>query len=393
MRIASDAPQSGTQPRQKTRAWLILVLALIAGGSGISIPSAAIGVGEAAPKVPAVSTKSPLKFAPCAASMTTVAEAALACLETPPKAKPAKKVTLKFHFDPGLHPSAAARIREIAEWALPFYNGYFTRLKKPSKIHIVFPLSPEWCGEIVAPFDLGNPTPAQTASSYLCTQDGGANAGHARSGATAFVVVRPAASLVSDFKSGGGEASDEFYYSLVAAEMGHASRSLLMESFTQERSGQPYWPIWAQYMGNEILWYLADIRAGVAPEEARAERVWWNCERRATWRADYNDPRLSSWDTGNGGIYGCPTEASNDDAPNHYNMAFMAGEYLVARHGLRWLLETFMAAPLKSRTGPSQRNLGKAAKLIGYRTWRQLEKELNRNLQSVLAGYGASLPE
>lgn len=343
---------------------------------------------------PAVSRSMPMKkFAACADSATTVAAAALSCLEKPPKATPSAKVTLKFHLDPNLHPSVAARIRQTAKWALPYFNGYFTRLNKPSKIHIIVPLSSTWCGGVVAAFDYGDPTAQETANSYLCGQDGGANAGHARTAATAFVVVRPHSSLVTDFKKGDGEALDEFYYSLVAAEMGHASRGLLMEAYTGELGGQPYWPIWAQYMGNEILRYLADIRAGTSVGEARADRVWWMCERRATWNADYNDKRLISWETGSGGIYGCPTNDSADDAPNHYNMAFMAGEYLVAKHGLRWLLETFMAAPLKTRSGPGVRDLTKAAQSLGYRTWRQLEVELNKNMRAVLGEYGATLPK
>jgi hypothetical protein len=338
----------------------------------------------------------PSKFAGCAGLATTVSTAALACLEDPPNAVAAEPVSLKFHFDPTLHPDAAKRIREVAAWALPYYNGYFTRLKRPASIHIVFSLSPSWCGQIVSKFDYGSPTPTQTEQSYLCVQDGGANAGHSRSRSSSFVVVRPPSEQRDDFQLGTGEFSDEFYYSLVAAEMGHASRSLMMEAYTGERGGQPYWPIWAQYMGNEVLRYLADLETGTSVEDARADRVWWMCERRPTWRADYNDKRLTSWETGFGGIYGCPggpVNQSNFDTPNHYNMAFMAGEYLVAKHGLRWVLETFMSAPLKTRSGPGVRNLKKAALSLGYQRWRQIERELNANMRTVLAEYGAALPE
>lgn len=341
-------------------------------------------------------SKAPKAFPRCAGQATTVSTAALACLQAPPNVVAARPVTLKFHLDPTLHPSAAQRIRDIAAWALPYYNSYFTKLKRPASMHIVFSLSAEWCGQVVSRFDYGSPTPKQTEQSYLCVQDGGANAGHSRAKSSSFVVVRPPLDQREDFQFGTGESSDEFYYSLVAAEMGHASRSLMMEAYTGERGGQPYWPIWAQYMGNELLRYLADLETGTSVEDARADRIWWMCERRPTWGADYNDKRLNSWETGSGGIYGCPGgpgDQSNVDIPNHYNMSFMAGEYLVANHGLRWLFETFMSAPLKTRSGLGVRNLKKAARSLGYLRWRQIEVELNENMRAVLAEYGAVLPE
>lgn len=346
----------------------------------------------ASPTRPQLVSEQEVKFAPCAGAAATIAEAALACLKEPPKVTPAKKVSLRFHLDPNLHSSVGIRIREIATWALPYYNGYFTKLKKPSTIHIVFSLSAKWCGQIVAKFEYGSPTPQEMEKSYWCIQDGGANAGHSRSEASAVVVVRPPLEQRDDFERGSGDSEDEFYYSLVAAEMGHASRSLMMEAYTGELGGQPYWPIWAQYMGNELLRYLADLKTGTSIVDARADRIWWMCERRATWKANYNDKRLTSWETGYGGIYGCPTNKASDDAPNHYNMAFMAGEYLVAKHGLRWMLETFMSAPLKTRSGLTIRNLKKAAQSLGFLTWRQIERELNANMRTVLGEYGAVLP-
>jgi hypothetical protein len=335
------------------------------------------------------------EFAPCAGASLDAVSAALACLTTPSALTPSHPVSLVFHFDPALHPSAAKRFEETANWALPYLNGYFTDLKAPAEIHLVVPLSSKWCGTIVASFDYGSPTAEATEKSYLCSQDGGANGGHASSENQAFVVVRPPLNEIQGWKSGGAASKLHFFYGVLAGEMGHASRSLMMEAYTGELGGQPYWPIWAQYMPNELLFYASNMRFGTDPTVARADRIWWMCERKATWKADYGDRRLIGWEAGSSGIYGCPGgpgDQSNVDAPNHYNMAFVAGEYFVAKYGLVWLLQTFMYSPLKTRTGLGVRDLDRAAAELGYDSWRAIEEELNQNLVTVLRTFGAELP-
>lgn len=330
----------------------------------------------------------------CASVEGSKVEKVLACLDGATLLTPSNKVSLEFHLDPRLAAGAAEEIKSIALWALPYYNGYFTRLKRSATMHIIFPLDSKWCGEQVAEFDYGNPTPEATANSYLCGQDGGANAGHADSPSVAFVVVRPNSSLVKSFKDGKLQADQKFYLSLVAAEMGHASRSLMMESYTGELGGQPYWPIWAQYMANELMWLTADVRLGIDAKVARDDRVWWMCERTATWRPDYGDRRLQSWESG-GGIYGCPggpEDQTNVDAPNHYNMAYLAGEHFTLTKGYDWMLQTFMSQPLKNRRGDGTRDLDASAKALGWADWKAVESELNENMWEILTGYGASIP-
>jgi len=330
----------------------------------------------------------------CARTEGSKVEKVLACLDEATLLTPSNQVSLEFHLDPRLSSSAAEEIKSIALWALPYYHGYFTRLKRSATMHIIFPLDSKWCGEQVAEFDYGNPTPEATANSYLCGQDGGANAGHADSPSVAFVVVRPHPSLISLFKSGTLRSDEKFYLSLVAAEMGHASRSLMMESYTGELGGQPYWPIWAQYMANELMRLAADVRLGVQAKVAIDDRVWWMCERTATWRPDYGDRRLQSWETG-GGIYGCPGgpgDQTNVDAPNHYNMAYLAGEHFTLTKGYDWMLQTFMPQPLKNRRADGTRDLDTSAKTLGWVDWKAVESELNENMWEILMGYGASIP-
>ena len=332
------------------------------------------------------------EFAPCAGASPDAVDAALACLATSSALTPSHPVSLVFHFDPALHPSAAKRFEETANWALPYLNGYFTDLKAPAEIHLIVPLSSKWCGKSVASFDFGSPTAEATEKSYLCSQDGGANGGHASSKNQAFVVVRPPLSEVEEWKTGGPASKLHFFYGVLAGEMGHASRSLMMEAYTGELSGQPYWPIWAQYMPNELLFYASNMRFGTDPTVARADRIWWMCDRKATWKADYGDRRLEA---GSSGIYGCPGgpgDQSGVDAPNHYNMAFLAGEYFVAKYGLDWLLQTFMTSPLMTRTSSGARDLNRAANELGYDSWRAIEEELNQNLVTVLRTFGAELP-
>lgn len=330
----------------------------------------------------------------CAKAEGSKVEKVLACLDEATLLTPSNQVSLEFHLDPRLSSSAADEIKSIALWALPYYHGYFTRLKRSATMHIIFPLDSKWCGEQVAEFDYGNPTPEATSNSYLCGQDGGANAGHADSPSVAFVVVRPPTSLVASFKGGTLRAEEYFFLSLVAAEMGHASRSLMMESYTGELGGQPYWPIWAQYMANELMRLAADVRLGVGTEAARDDRIWWMCERTATWRPDYGDRRLQSWETG-GGIYGCPggpNDSTDVDAPNHYNMAYLAGEHFTLTKGYDWMLQTFMPQPLKNRRGDGTRDLDASAKALGWADWQAVESELNENMWEILTGYGASIP-
>jgi len=167
-----------------------------------------------------------------------------------------------------------------------------------------------------------------------------------------------------------------------------------MESYTGELGGQPYWPIWAQYMANELMRLAADVRLGVQAKVAIDDRVWWMCERTATWRPDYGDRRLQSWETG-GGIYGCPGgpgDQTNVDAPNHYNMAYLAGEHFTLTKGYDWMLQTFMPQPLKNRRADGTRDLDTSAKTLGWVDWKAVESELNENMWEILMGYGASIP-
>lgn len=336
-------------------------------------------------------------FALCAGEATTVKRAALNCLATPPAVQPAHPVSLVFHFDPKLSKYSATRFRETAEWALPYYYGFFTKLKQPGTIHIVVSLTPRWCGEEVAPFVYGTHSISELPDTYLCAQGGGgANGGHAYTlPNTSFIVVRPSEGEVKDFMTGTGAAKETFYYSVMASEIGHASRGLLMESInpdTGELGTQPYWPIWAAYTSNELVRYLSDLRDGVSIKVAREERVWVMCRHRASWSADYGDERLIGEPAGSSGIYGCPTADPADDSPNQYSMAFMAAEYLVAKHGFLWLTERFMAAPVETRRGPGLRDLDAAARSLGYDSWREIEEDLNANLRAVFGEYGASLP-
>lgn len=331
----------------------------------------------------------------CGDTSEVVASRVLACLDEGNGAVSSNEVALVYHLDPRLSKAAQSEITGIAEWALPYYNGYFTRLKRSAKMHIIVPLDSKWCGEQVAEFDYGNPTAEATANSYLCGQDGGANAGHADSPSTAFVVVRPDASLVASLQTGDGGEKARFYYSLVAAEMGHASRGLMMEAFTGELGGQPYWPIWAQYMANELMRFAADVKLGISQKSAIEDRIWWMCERKLTWRSDYGDKRLQSWESG-GGIYGCPggpDDQTNMDTPNHYNMAYMAGEFFTLTKGYDWMLQVFMQQPLKSRRGDGTADLNAAAASLGWADWDALESDLNTYMWERLVGFGANIPE
>lgn len=381
---------------------IVLAAAVLAIGCSPSATSQSISddtpLGSQSPRPTSVTTPSP-QVSPlvtnCGDTNKGVASRVLACLDEGVNAVPSNEVSLVYHLDPRLSKAAQAEITEIAEWALPYYNGYFTRLKRSGKMHIIVPLDSKWCGEQVAEFDYGNPTAEATANSYLCGQDGGANAGHADSPSTAFVVVRPHASLVASLQSGDGGEKARFYYSLVAAEMGHASRGLMMEAFTGELGGQPYWPIWAQYMANELMRFAADVKLGISQKSAIEDRIWWMCERKLTWRSDYGDKRLQSWESG-GGIYGCPggpDDQTNMDTPNHYNMAYMAGEFFTLTKGYDWMLQVFMQQPLKSRRGDGTADLNAAAASLGWADWDALETDLNTYMWERLVGFGANIPE
>ena len=383
------------------RAIALICAILLSGCSGTSsqvgstpLASSTSSLSSSAPTSTESSGDTQTEGPNCAKADVSKVEKILACLDAATLLTPSNEVTLIFHLDPKLSSNAADEIKSIATWALPFYHGFFTRLKRSATMHIIFPLDSKWCGKQVAEFDYGNPTPEATANSYLCGQDGGANAGHADSPSVAFVIVRPPTALVASFKSGALRSEENFFLSLVAAEMGHASRSLMMESYTGELGGQPYWPIWAQYMANELMRLAADVRLGVEAKAARNDRVWWTCERIATWRPDYGDRRLQSWESG-GGIYGCPggpDDQTNMDAPNHYNMAYLAGEHFTLTKGYDWMLQTFMPQPLKNRRGDGTRDLDASAKALGWADWKAVESELNENMWEILTGYGSSIP-
>ena len=168
-----------------------------------------------------------------------------------------------------------------------------------------------------------------------------------------------------------------------------------MEVFTGQLSGQPYWPIWAQYMANELMRYAADVKQGISQKSAIEDRIWWMCERKLTWRADYGDKRLQSWESG-GGIYGCPggpDDQTNMDTPNHYNMAYLAGEFFTLEKGFDWMLEVFMQQPLKSVRGDGTVDRDAAAASLGWADWDALESDLNNYMWERLSGFGASIPK
>ena len=379
---------------------VVVAIVFIGCSSPVASPSQSDGssLASQSPSPTTISTSSP-EVSPsvksCGETSKDYASRILACLEQGTAAVPSNPILLVYHLDPRLSDAAQENITEIAEWALPHYNGYFTRLKRSATMHVIFPLDSKWCGEQVAEFDYGNPTAEATANSYLCGQDGGANAGHADSPGTAFVVVRPPVSLVKSFQAGDGGEEAKFFYSLVAAEMGHASRGLMMEAFTGELGGQRYWPIWAQYMANELMRYAADVKQGISKKSAIEDRIWWMCERKLTWRADYGDKRLQSWESG-GGIYGCPggpDDQTNMDTPNHYNMAYLAGEFFTLEKGFDWMLEVFMQQPLKSVRGDGTVDRDAAAASLGWADWDALESDLNNYMWERLSGFGASIPK
>ena len=335
------------------------------------------------------------KTASCADGAGSTVSKLLRCLEVGTTATPSFPVRLVFHIDPKVTPSAKKSIKRTARWALKYYRGFFVGLKRSATIHIIVPLSSKWCGTQVVKFDWGSSSPTTTAKSYLCKIDGGGNAGHADSPSTAFVSARPYPDLVRQLKDGSWVPKEGFA-SLIAAEMGHASRSLMMEAYTGEMGGQPYWPIWAQYLANDLMWLRTDLKVGVSEKEARDQRIWWNCDRNVTWRPDYGDSRLTSWESGSGGIYGCPGgpgDQTNVDVPNQYNMAYVAAEYLTLTRGFDWVLQVFMPRPLKDRRGDGSRNLDKSAAALGWADWTALEAELNAYLWETLESYGSSIPK
>jgi hypothetical protein len=130
---------------------------------------------------------------------------------------------LVYHFGPGLSEKAQTRFKEYGAWALPYLSGFLSVLKEPATIHIFVVTDSKWCGEQLEPFYYG--TAKELSEGSLCQVGTGANAGHTKLPRTAFVSHRPSPTL------------EEF--GMMVAEMGHASRSLMMEEYTGELGGQP----------------------------------------------------------------------------------------------------------------------------------------------------------
>jgi hypothetical protein len=352
-------------------------LSLIAiGCSSPSAPSPTVAATSPSPsnsptEIPIVR---PEEFAECAGLAESVEIAARNCLNDY-QSEVVTSTQLVYHFGPGLSEKAQTKYKEYGAWALPYLSGFLSVLKKPATIHIFVVTDSKWCGDQLEPFYYG--TAKELSEGYLCQVGTGANAGHTKLPRTAFVSHRPLNVSTSE------------EIEIMVAEMGHASRSLMMEEYTGELGGQPYWPIWSQYLVNEILWKLALQREGLSESSARAEGVWKGCEQKLTWRPDYGDSRIQSWDIPDSGLYGCPpSDSPNVETPNHYNMAYMAAEYFTATRGFDWIQDVFMPTLVMLRGDKEA-----AAKEFGWESWRSMEEELNENMYQVIKSYGVSVPK
>ena len=131
---------------------VVVAIVFIGCSSPVASPSQSDGSSLASqfPSPTTISTSSP-EVSPsvksCGETSKDYASRILACLEQGTAAVPSNPILLVYHLDPRLSDAAQENITEIAEWALPHYNGYFTRLKRSATMHVIFPLDSKWCGE------------------------------------------------------------------------------------------------------------------------------------------------------------------------------------------------------------------------------------------------------
>lgn len=289
--------------------------------------------------------------------------------------------TLVYHYSESVHPKSKAALEALGAEYLGIYAGFYKDIKPGTKIHVYLSLDPVWCGKALVESE--DRPAAELEKSYLCVQDGGANAG--RSWAmpkTGIVVLRPHPTEVAGVEA--GTSKSVMVRNIFIAELAHASRGLRYDVVATGPGQEVGIPIWLQYVSNEGANYLVGVEDGMSEAQQEDYSTWWGEPKRPTWRPTYTDPRLDGWTAGSG-IF--ETSSGKRIVPNHYNLAYMAARYLIPKHGLFAIQDTLIGTILDS--GGNQ-NAGAVA--LGYASWADLLGELDEAMLAYYAAANVTVP-
>jgi hypothetical protein len=289
--------------------------------------------------------------------------------------------TLVYHYSESVHPKSKVALEALGAEYLGIYAGFYKDIKSGTKIHIYLSLDPVWCGKALVESE--DRPAAELEKSYLCIQDGGANAGRSWAMPKAgIVVLRPHPTEVAGVEAGTSKSA--MVRNIFIAELAHASRGLRYDAVATGPGQEEGIPIWLQYVSNEGGSFLVGVEDGMSEAQQEDYSTWWGEPKRPTWRPTYTDPRLNGWTAGSG-IF----ETSNGKriVPNHYNLAYMAARYLIPKHGLFAIQDTLIGTILD--TGGDQ-NAGAVA--LGYAGWTDLLGELDEAMLLYYSAAGVPVP-
>ena len=304
----------------------------------------------------------------------------LMCMKSAKEQPLTNAPTLVYHYSESVHPKSKAALEALGAEYLGIYAGFYKDIKPGTKINIYLSLDPTWCAKQLAETQSSSSV-AEVEKSYLCVQDGGANAG--RSGTlpkTGIVVLRPSPMEVAGVEA--GTSKSVMVRNIFIAELGHASRGLRHE-ITTGRDGAEGVPIWLQYVSNEGGSFLVGVEDGMSEAQREDESTWWGEPKRPTWRPTYTDKRLDSW--AGGGLFETPN--GKRIVPNSYNLAYMAARHLIPKHGLFAIQDTLIGTILDTRG-----DLNAGAVALGYASWADLLGELDEAMLAYYAAAGVTVP-
>ena len=357
---------------------------LIAACTSAGSTQTAEGSGSTPSAIPSVETSA----APSATPDTgTACPSLLICMKAAKEQPLTNAPTLVYHYSESVHPKSKAALEALGAEYLGIYAGFYKDIKPGTKINIYLSLDPTWCAKQLAETQSSSSV-AEVEKSYLCVQDGGANAG--RSGTlpkTGIVVLRPSPMEVAGVEAGTSRlvtAGTPFVMvrNIFIAELGHASRGLRHEISTG-RDGAEGVPIWLQYVSNEGGSFLVGVEDGMSEAQQDDYATWWGEPKRPTWRPTYTDKRLDSW--AGGGLFETPN--GKRIVPNSYNLAYMAARHLIPKHGLFAIQDTLIGTILDTRG-----DLNAGAVALGYASWADLLGELDEAMLAYYAAAGVTVP-
>lgn len=355
----------------------------------------ACGDGRTAVSVPPVESQSPSPALTSAPSQTTVptnspmqtgqscgsdeqnmTQALMKCGDIALQQKAARLPRLVYYFDPKVPLNVQEYVQNIGSTYLPMYSGFFDDISDQAQIHVVLSLTPKWCGKTLLNTDDGT---EEFLRENYCNQDGGANGGHGTMRFAEFgsIILRPLPSEVEGIK--GGSTKSRMLNEIFVGELGHAARDVGADAMSGERGIAKWIPVWLQYVPNMFASLVTGIteKTGVSD----VELATWG-QRDLAWRPTVGDKRFLPWNLSGGGAY------QPMDRPSLYNVAYLAGRYLVPKHGLEAITRDLMGTLIRT-----DGNYDKAASRLGYANWAELEAAVDESILAFYKEEGIEVPK